>query len=249
MSPAGQGVYIRLLCHQFQNGSIPDDGRRICRIASIFPDEWEPIKVEVLAKFESDGKGGLVNARMHSEREQRHDIRQRRIDAGKTGAEKRWSDKQTDSKPIASAIASATDLPIASTSTSTSTVLDPDPAPPLASPPKSANLDLAWDYENGFTGISEKDREEWAEAYPACNISRQLATAHQWLKANPAKAKKKAWRRFVTGWLGRAQERGGDVATNRLNGSQPAHRAEKAAQECPEPPLDISKYMLKRKSK
>jgi hypothetical protein len=34
---------------------------------------------------------------------------------------------------------------------------------------------------------------------------------HQWLLSNPQKAHKKAWRRFVTNWLSRAQERGGDA--------------------------------------
>ena len=35
----------------------------------------------------------------------------------------------------------------------------------------------------------------------------------EWLKSNVAKARKKQWRKFITNWLGRAQEKGGDVAS------------------------------------
>ena len=70
---------------------------------------------------------------------------------------------------------------------------------------------IAWSPTDGWSGITDQDQEEWGEAYPACDVSRQLAAMGQWLKANPAKAKKKAWRRFVTNWLARTQERGGDM--------------------------------------
>lgn len=73
---------------------------------------------------------------------------------------------------------------------------------------------IAWTVADGFTGISDKDRADWKEAYPACDIPRQLAAAHQWLLGNPTKAKKKQWRKFVTGWLSRSQERGGDAKSN-----------------------------------
>lgn len=73
---------------------------------------------------------------------------------------------------------------------------------------------IAWSVTDGWTGITEQDREDWKEAYPACDITRQLAAMNQWLKANPSKAKKKKWRLFLTNWLGRSQERGGDAKSN-----------------------------------
>ena len=72
---------------------------------------------------------------------------------------------------------------------------------------------VSWNSSNGFTGITDKDRREWSEAFPAVDISRQLAAAHLWLKSNPAK-KKKNIRRFITGWLTRQQEQGGDIRSN-----------------------------------
>lgn len=78
---------------------------------------------------------------------------------------------------------------------------------------------MGWTKEAGFFGITENDREQWAKAYPACDIDRQLAAANEWLLANPAKAHKKHWRRFITGWLSRAQEKGGDIPSNGSNRS------------------------------
>ena len=72
---------------------------------------------------------------------------------------------------------------------------------------------ILWNASDGFSGITEKDRLEWSEAFPAVNIDRQLAAASRWLKDNPAKRKKLVGK-FITGWLSRAQERGGDVPSN-----------------------------------
>jgi len=68
---------------------------------------------------------------------------------------------------------------------------------------------LRWSVDVGWTGITDKDRADWSVAYPAVNIEQDLAKAHQWLLARPAKQKKKRWRAFLTNWLGRTQESGG----------------------------------------
>jgi len=75
---------------------------------------------------------------------------------------------------------------------------------------RSATADaICWDSSEGWQGITDGDREAWRTAYPACDIAQELARADQWLRGNPTKAKRKAWRRFVTGWLSRTQDRGG----------------------------------------
>jgi hypothetical protein len=75
---------------------------------------------------------------------------------------------------------------------------------------RSATADaICWDSSEGWQGITDGDREAWRTAYPACDIDQELARADQWLRGNPTKAKRKAWRRFVTGWLSRTQDRGG----------------------------------------
>jgi hypothetical protein len=81
-------------------------------------------------------------------------------------------------------------------------------------------LSVSWNSSNGFAGITDKDRKCWSEAYPAVDLSRQLAAASEWLKSNPAK-KKKNIRRFITGWLSRQQESGGDIRSNPIT-NEPA---------------------------
>lgn len=81
---------------------------------------------------------------------------------------------------------------------------------------------LAWDETSGFTGISEQDRGEWAKAYPAAELERELAKAHAWLRANPKKAGKRNWRLFVVRWLARCQDNGG---TTREVGRRPEEPA------------------------
>jgi hypothetical protein len=60
-----------------------------------------------------------------------------------------------------------------------------------------------------WEGITEKDRAGWGEAYPACDIDVELARMKEWILSNPAKGKKSNYRRFITSWLSRTQDRGG----------------------------------------
>lgn len=79
---------------------------------------------------------------------------------------------------------------------------------------------LWWSVESGWEGITDADRAEWSQAYPAADLAVELAKATQWLKANPKKARKSNWRRWLTTvWLSKCQDRGG---THREAGNKPA---------------------------
>lgn len=79
----------------------------------------------------------------------------------------------------------------------------------------AATQTVVWSAAAGFEGISSEIHQKWRIAFPACNIDRQLAAMDEWLRCNPAKAKKSNWRRFVTNWLQRSQDRGGDCPSYR----------------------------------
>jgi len=69
---------------------------------------------------------------------------------------------------------------------------------------------LRWSADAGWGGITDADREEWSRAYPAADIAVELQKAHLWLVANPKKARKSNWRKWVTTvWLSKCQDRGG----------------------------------------
>jgi len=115
------------------------------------------------------------------------------------------------------------------------------PAAPVATsePPKRRTRSqptdaVSWNADAGWQGITDADRREWRQAYPACDLAAELAKAHSWLKANPTKAHKSNWRRFVVSWLTRSQDRGG---TNREPGRRPDDKP---------PPVDQSRRRFYR---
>lgn len=59
-----------------------------------------------------------------------------------------------------------------------------------------------------WINIIPDDLNMWKSAYPACNIEIELKQMSQWLLSNPDK-RKKNYRRFITNWLTRSQEKGG----------------------------------------
>ena len=91
----------------------------------------------------------------------------------------------------------------------------PTSKPAARSRAKSA---VSWSSEFGWQGITDADRQEWAAAFPGAVLDQELAKATAWLKANPSRAGRRNWRRFVVGWLQRCQDKGG---TNRTPGVRP----------------------------
>jgi len=59
-----------------------------------------------------------------------------------------------------------------------------------------------------WENITDKDIVSWSNAYPACRIDLELKQMEQWLLSNPDK-KKSRYRRFITNWLIRSQDKGG----------------------------------------
>jgi len=69
---------------------------------------------------------------------------------------------------------------------------------------------LRWSADSGWEGITDADHAEWLQAYPAADLPVELQKAHLWLIANPKKARKSNWRRWLTTvWLSKCQDRGG----------------------------------------
>ena len=90
-------------------------------------------------------------------------------------------------------------------------------------PPKRRKRSLSpdavsWSADAGWQGITDSDRTAWLQAFPACDLPAELARAAAWLVANPTKAHKSNWRRFLVSWLTRSQDKGG---THRTPGNRP----------------------------
>lgn len=73
-----------------------------------------------------------------------------------------------------------------------------------------------------WEGVTPDDLAAWRTAYPAVNVTLAMAQAAEWCVSNPAKGKKKNYRRFLTSWFSREQERGGGSAKTPAASAAPA---------------------------
>ena len=84
------------------------------------------------------------------------------------------------------------------------------PSKPAARSSSKPADPIRWSAESGWEGITDADHAEWSRAYPAADLPVELQKAHLWLIANPKKARKSNWRRWLTTvWLSKCQDRGG----------------------------------------
>ena len=229
-----RGHYLTLLMIQWDRGSLPAEANDLERLSPGVCQCWS-----VLAgKFPVSEDGTRRNAKLEEHRTRCVEIREKRSQAAKSAASGRWSvdasrianAQQTHSKRIANACHPT------STSTSTSdSSASPDgedtqqaaPVVATSDPPKRRKRSqpkdsICWTVESGWQGISKEHRQAWAAAYPACVLDIELIRANEWLIANPTKARKSNWRRFLVSWLTRSQDRGG---TERSAGKTPEHVA------------------------
>ena len=211
MTPACFGAYMRLLCYAWTRGGIPDNEAACSRITGgLESGDWEAIRCRLVQL--DDGR--LTHQRLELERVAVAEIREKRSQAGRMGGRPKANGKQTESKskapyPSPSLPYTGEDIqPAAPVPTS-------DPATPSRSRAKSA---ISWTAEAGWAGITDADRQEWAQAFPGAVLDQELAKATAWLRANPTRAGRRNWRRFLVGWLQRCQDKGG---THRSPGVRP----------------------------
>lgn len=60
-----KGVYIDLLAHQHQKGSLPPEVKKLAKLSGISEPEFEKIWTEVSTKFIPNGSGRLVNRKLN----------------------------------------------------------------------------------------------------------------------------------------------------------------------------------------
>ena len=78
-------------------------------------------------------------------------------------------------------------------------------------PRKSSNSGsrIQWTEPGEWIGILETDKARWRKSYPAVDLDIELNRAADWIASNPKK-KKKNYARFISAWLSRCQEKGGN---------------------------------------
>lgn len=240
-----RGHYLTLLMIQWDRGSLPAEANDLERLSPGVCQCWS-----ILAgKFPVCDDGTRRNQKLEEHRCRCVEIREKRSQAAKSAASGRWAGdasrianaSQTHSKRIAKVCHPTSTSTSTSEPESSASAEDSQPAAPVVAasdPPKRRKRSqpkdaISWSVDSGWKGITDADRETWATAYPACTLDIELVRAAEWLKANPTKARKSNWRRFLVSWLTRSQDRGG---TNRSAGKTPEEvsrkeRLERKAQE------------------
>jgi uncharacterized protein YdaU (DUF1376 family) len=125
------GGYVRLLCHQWTKGGIPNDEDRAGRMAGLM---GSPSLRYVLAKFSPCDDGMLRNERMERIRSESEAHKAKQSASGRKGAEKRWSKWLNDGDPNGDPNGVAMATPIANEWPNDSS---PSPSP---SPSNTLNL-------------------------------------------------------------------------------------------------------------
>ena len=231
-----RGHYLTLLMIQWDRGSLPAETNDLERLSPGVCQCWS-----VLAgKFPVCEDGTRRNAKLEEHRCRCVEIREKRSQAAKSAASGRWSGdasrianaQQTHSKRTANVCHPTSTSTSTSDTSSSASAEEIQPAAPVVAtsePPKRRTRSqpkdsIRWSAGDGWHGITEDDRKTWATAYPACTLDIELLRSTEWLKANPAKAHKSNWRRFLVSWLTRSQDRGG---TDRSAGKTPEDVARK----------------------
>ena len=133
MSAEEVGAYIRLLCHQWAKGGLPNDEPRLARMAGLI---GSPSLGYVVAKFAPCPDGYLRHPRLEAIRAEREAFKARQANSGAVGAERRWGKKpkngdpngDPNGKPMATPMANAWPED-GSPSPSPSPITEPTPTP------------------------------------------------------------------------------------------------------------------------
>jgi uncharacterized protein YdaU (DUF1376 family) len=234
-----RGHYLTLLMLQWDREGLPADIDALGRLSPGVAEVWGVLQ----DKFPVEPDGQRRNARLEEHRGRAVELRRKRSEAGKAAAaarlgsinrssnvEQTFNNRSSIDNHPPSPSPSPSDLGISSREE----IIQPAaPVVATSDSPKrrkrSQHHDsVSWDFESGWGGITAADRKTWADGFPAVVLDVELIRASEWLKANPTRAHKSNWRRFLVSWLTRSQDRGG---TNRTAGKTHDDAAKRAALE------------------
>jgi len=192
MNMEERGIYITLLSICWLEGWLPNGSTKLQRLCGN-PSGWNEAWLNIEPCFyENDGK--LYHKRLQIEREKQLKWREKSKIGGIKSGESRGKTKGGSTKL----------KPKANTSSSSSS------SSSFASSSSPKKEEILFDVEKKeFINIKKEDIEIWKEAFPACDVNQELKKMIAWLLGDWPKRRKSAWKRFITGWLSRAQDHGG----------------------------------------
>lgn len=189
MSLGAQGLYVRLLCRQYQVGPLPSAPRALARIAGVDRTELDEFMPELSKRFVDAGEGRIENPRMREIRNKRLAYVEERSRVGKLGGRPTKAIAKAPAKGVASV-----DQRLPSPSPSPSPLQSPSPEKeqPAAADASSRKLSLSEGIsvvQEGWTASTELPWAEWhAAVYDKHSASKR------------PKARRAAWERRGRQW-------------------------------------------------
>jgi uncharacterized protein YdaU (DUF1376 family) len=201
MSAEEVGGYIRLLCHQWTKGGIPNDPDRAGRMATLL---GSPSLGYVLAKFSLCDDGMLRNERLEQVRAEQEAYKLRQASSGRNGAQKRWSKCQNDGNPNGNPNGVAIATPMA-TPMAKAWPQDSSPSPT----PNNKEESIAPKSQRSRfipPSVEEVEARCVEIGLPTCEASKfvNYYESKGWVVGN---SKMKSWKHALAGWKDKHDER------------------------------------------
>lgn len=202
---AARGFWFDILCYIHSSGV----GGTLTGDAEFFSRLVGCSRAETIAAVEELKSAGTANVSYHGDaitivnRRMKRDatIAKKRSKAGKKGMKQRWNNK-SDNKPI-------TKPPPRITEVENEIETREETGGKECEGRGKKKPRIEFDSANiTWLNVTAKDVAGWRATFAAVDIDYELKSAAQWARDNPAK-RKKNWRRFLTNWFRRRQERGG----------------------------------------
>ena len=208
------GGYDKLLDASWQSDGLPADPKRIFLIHGEIESVWK-----LLAdKFPIAADGKRRNPRQERERAEMLGVSLTRSAIGSMGGKQRASNAQaiaianTQANTQANSNHSDSDSDSdAESQTETDSNNTTDSLEPRTKRARRQVVGITWDAVSGWQNVTDSHKITWRVAYPNCSVDTSLARMHMWLLANPTKAHKTNWLRFITSWFARTREDGGNL--------------------------------------
>lgn len=100
MTPEEKGVYIDLLAHQHQKGSLPSETKRLAKLVGLSESDFEKIWSDIGSKFIANTTGRLVNRKLNGIVSERLEKGWRNTIVGTLGAIVRYAVQKEGKDPI-----------------------------------------------------------------------------------------------------------------------------------------------------
>lgn len=167
------GAYLHLIMDYWQNDGLPDDDKKLARIAKMTDREWKASKA-TLQEFFHDG---WKHKKVDEEITNAESIAQSNAAKASDAANKRWSKHKAsmgEAMPEACSEHTSSNARYHAPECTLHTTQRKEDIPASAGSPK------VYAFESGVIKLNQKDFDQWTQAFEHLSLPAELLAATQW---------------------------------------------------------------------